>query len=267
MVRKFVSELIGTCLLVVFGCGTAVLVSKYLTKLGAPTSYAYLYHGLIIALAFGLILMALAYTIGKVSGAHVNPAVSIAALIDGRISVFDCVYYVFAQVLGGLVGAFVLTWIFGKDNLGANGFGKLSLLGEAAFKNWVLVALVIEAILTFVFVLVVLSVTKKDSDTNGLVVGLALTLVHIFGIPFTGTSVNPARSIGPALITQGEALKQLWVFIVGPLVGGILAALFYRYVIAYVKKEVVYEVVEEVVVEEPKKTRKVTTKKTTRKVK
>ena len=126
MVRKFVSELIGTCLLVVFGCGTAVLVGNYLTKLGAPASYAYLYFGLLIALAFGLVLMALAYTIGKVSGAHVNPAVSIAALIDGRISVFECIYYVFAQVLGGLVGAFVLTWIFGSSkSLGANGFGKL----------------------------------------------------------------------------------------------------------------------------------------------
>jgi len=273
MVRKFVSELIGTCLLVVFGCGTAVVVGNYLTKFNVPTSAAYLYFGLLIALAFGLVLMALAYTIGKVSGAHVNPAVSVAALIDGRISLFECVYYVVAQLLGGLVGAFVLTWIFGsRNNLGANGFGKLSPFGEAFSTHWVALALVVEILLTFTFVLVVLAVTKKDNNTNGLVVGLALTLVHIFGIPFTGTSVNPARSIGPALLTQGDALSQLWVFIVGPLVGGILAALFYRYVIAYEKREAVYEVVEEeVVVEEPAPrkapAKKVTTKKTTRKVK
>ena len=143
-------------------------------------------------------------------------------------------------------------------------------LGEAFSTHWTALALVVEIILTFVFVLVVLSVTKKDNNTNGLVVGLALTLVHIFGIPFTGTSVNPARSIGPALLVKGDALSQLWVFIVGPLVGGILAALFYKFVVGYEKKEVVYEVVEEVVVEEPvvkKTTRKVATKKTTKKVK
>lgn len=259
MVRKFISELVGTCLLVLFGCGTAVVVGTYLGKLGAPSSYAYLYFGLLIAIAFGLVLTALAYTIGKVSGAHVNPAVSVAALIDGRISLFECIYYVFAQVLGGLVGALVLNWIFGSSkSLGANGFGKLSTLGEVICTQWV--ALVIEAILTFVFVLVVLSVTKKDNNTNGLVVGLALTLVHILGIPFTGTSVNPARSIGPALLTKGDALSQLWVFIVGPLVGAILAALFYRFVISPEEHEVVVEAVVEEVPEKKAPARKTTKK-------
>ncbi len=261
MVRKFISELVGTCLLVVFGCGSAVAANTVAKAFQVPLPFTML----LIAFAFGLVLMALVYTIGKVSGAHVNPAVSIAALIDGRISIFECVYYVFAQVLGGLVGAFILTWMFNSSKeLGANGFGKLSALGELVCTQWV--ALVVEIILTFVFVLVVLSVTKKDNNTNGIVVGFALTLVHILGIPFTGTSVNPARSIGPALLVKGEALSQLWVFIVGPLVGGILAALFYKYVIAPSDEEVVYEIVEEVEVEEKPVARK-TTKKTTRKTK
>ena len=265
MVRKFISELVGTCLLVIFGCGTAVTCTKYLAKLNAQSGIEYLYFGLIIALAFGLVLTALVYTIGKVSGSHVNPAVSIAALIDGRISLFECVYYVIAQVFGGLVGAFVLTWIFGSNEvLGTNGFGKLSALGEAFSSHWTLIALVVEAILTFVFVLVVLSVTKKNSNTNGIVIGLALTLVHILGIPFTGTSVNPARSIGPALLAKGDALSQLWVFIVGPIVGGILAALFYKYVIEPSDEEEL-ELVEEVEVEEVKPLRKTTVKKTTTK--
>ena len=257
MVRKFISELVGTCLLVIFGCGTAVVASKYLAGLNASKGVEYLYFGLIIALAFGLILMALVYTIGKVSGAHVNPAVSVAALIDGRITLFECIYYVAAQIIGGLVGSFALTWIFNSSEvLGTNGFGKASALGEVITTQGV--ALAVEAVLTFLFVLVVLSVTKKNSNTNGLVIGLTLTLVHILGIPFTGTSVNPARSIGPALLTKGDALSQLWVFIVGPLVGGILAALFYRYVISPSDEEdEEYEEVEEV-----KPVKKVTVRKT-----
>lgn len=266
MVRKFISELVGTCLLVVFGCGTAVLATKYLAKLGNTVSgVEYFYFGLFIALAFGLVLTAIVYTMGKVSGAHVNPAVSIAALIDGRITLFDCVYYVIAQVIGGLVGAFVLTWIYGSNEvLGANGFGKLSALGEAFSTHWTALAIVIEVLLTFLFVLVVLSVTKKDNNTNGIVIGFTLTLVHIIGIPFTGTSVNPARSIGPAILAKGDALSQLWVFIVGPIVGGILAALFYKFVIAPSDDEEL-ELVEEVEVEEVKPLRKTTVKRTTTK--
>ena len=231
MIRKFISELVGTMLLVIFGCGTAVVASSYLTSLQAGTSLAYLYFGLIIALAFGLVLMALVYTIGKVSGAHVNPAVSVAATIDGRISIFECVYYICAQIAGGILGALVISWLFhSAEVLGANGFKELSALGATITTTGV--AFAVEAILTFMFVLVVLSVSKKESCTNGLVIGLALTLVHIIGIPFTGTSVNPARSIGPAILTGGDALSQLWLFIVAPLVGGIIAALFYKFVIA-----------------------------------
>lgn len=246
MIRKFISELVGTCILVIFGCGTAVAANQYVTSIfqaGLP------FNMLLISFAFGLTLMALVYTIGKVSGAHVNPAVSIASLIDGRISLFECIYYICAQVLGGIFGAFALTWIFGEfTSLGANGYETLSALSKVTTLP---VAFGLETFLTFVFVLVVLSATKKESNVSGVVVGLALTLVHIMGIPFTGTSVNPARSIGPAILTGGVALEQLWVFIVAPLLGGILAALFYKFVITDRTTTVVeFEETDEVVLED-----------------
>lgn len=235
MVKKFISELVGTMFLVLFGCGTAVVASKYLSNLGAGSDVGYLYFGLIISLAFGLVLMAIAYTVGKVSGGHVNPAVSIAMLVDGRISVLECVYYVIAQLLGAVLGASLLGFLMGSfENLGANGFDTASALGATI--TTLPVALIVEIVLTFVFVLVVMSVSAdSENKSAGLVIGLALTLVHIIGIPFTGTSVNPARSLGPALLTKATnslAMKQLYVFIIGPIVGAILAALFYKFVIA-----------------------------------
>ena len=230
MAKKFISEFVGTFMLVFFGCGTAVVVTKLASKI---TGVNELVFTLIpIALAFGLVLMACCYTIGKVSGSHVNPAVSIAMLIDGRIDVIDCVEYIIAQVLGAIAGAGALSLVLDSSkNLGANGFDSASALGSTVCTP--VVALVIEAILTFVFVLVVLSVTAKDEHNNaGIIVGLTLALVHILGTPFTGTSVNPARSIGPALLqTGGKAMSYLWVFIIGPMVGGVLAALFYKFVI------------------------------------
>ena len=246
MVKKFISELVGTMLLVIFGCGTAVALFKVFVVGSAnydATAVAQarmIYCGILIALAFGLILMALVYTIGKVSGSHVNPAVSLACLIDGRMKLLDFVYYVVAQVLGGILGAAVLSWLFGGTTLlGANGYEAASVLGKTITAP---IAFVVEAILTFVFVLVILSVTKKDSKANGMIIGLTLALVHIFGLPFTGTSVNPARSIGPAIFTKGDALSQLWLFILAPLVGAALAALFYRFVIAEKEEEVFEEV-------------------------
>ncbi len=251
MVKKFISELVGTCLLVIFGCGTAVAMSKIIAPIFAKEvigGMGLLFSGLLIAFAFGLILMALVYAIGKVSGCHVNPAISLACLIDGRMKVLEFVYYLVAQVLGGILGALVLSWIFGGTTaLGANGYETLSLLGSKV--TTLPVAFVVEVILTFVFALVVLAVSKKDSKANGIVIGLTLALVHIFGLPFTGTSVNPARSIGPALLTKGEALSQLWVFILAPLVGAALAALFYKFVIADKEEETLVE-------EEPVKVRK-----------
>lgn len=230
MIKKFISEFIGTMLLVFFGCGTAVALNTYLMTI---YSIAYPFTLLPIALAFGLSLVAIVYTIGKVSGAHVNPAVSIACLINGRMTIFECVYYIIAQILGSITGTAILAWMFGTaSGLGANGFDTASEIQAIAQVSVTMpIALVVEAILTFVFVLVVLSTTKKENCTSGLAIGLTLALVHIFGIPLTGTSVNPARSIGPAIFVGETALSQVWVFIVGPLIGAIVAALFYRFVL------------------------------------
>lgn len=230
MIKKFISEFVGTMLLVFFGCGSAVALNTYLTSAGG---IALPWSLLTIALAFGLALVAIIYTIGRVSGAHVNPAVSIASLINGRMSVFECIYYIIAQLLGAITGTAILAWLFGAESgLGANGFDTASEIFKVAQVSVTSqVALVVEAILTFVFVLVVLSATKKENSSSGLVIGLTLTLVHIFGILITGTSVNPARSIGPAIFVGGVAMEQLWVFIVGPIIGAVIAALFYKFVI------------------------------------
>ncbi len=228
MAKKFISEFVGTFMLVFFGCGTAVVMTKLADKVGISPL---LFNLVPISLAFGLVLVACCYTIGKVSGSHVNPAVSIAMLIDGRIDVIECVEYIIAQVLGAIAGAGALSLVLDSSkNLGANGFESASALGSAIVTP--VVALVIEAILTFVFILVILCVTAdKENKHAGLVIGLTLALVHILGIPFTGTSVNPARSIGPALLQAGDAINYLWVFVIGPIVGGILAALFYKFII------------------------------------
>ena len=266
MIRKFVSEFIGTMLLVFFGCGTAVAVNTYLTTaFGSALPWSLL----IISLAFGLILVALISIIGKISGCHVNPAVSIAHVITGRMGIIDCVYYVVAQIVGGISGAGLLAMIFGSTaNLGANFYEASQSISLGAMVT-PQIALIVEVILTFTFVLTVLSATKKENCNSGLVIGLTLTLVHLMGMVFTGTSVNPARSIGPALLTGDTAISQLWVFIVGPIVGGILAALLYRFVLDQkeeatdsikVEKETIDETADEEIT-----TKKVTTKKATKK--
>lgn len=258
MIKKLISEFVGTMLLVFFGCGTAVAINTYATNsFGAAIPF----NLVAISLAFGLILMALIYTIGSVSGCHINPAVSIAMAIDKRMSVLDCIEYIVVQILGGIVGAEILGLIFGSyTNLGANGFGELSALQtitNGTMQVTALVAFTMEAILTFVFVLVVLSATAKENKNAGIPIGLTLTLVHIMGIVFTGTSVNPARSIGPALFTGGTVLDQLWLFILAPVIGAIVAAFFYKYIISnkeitIIKKieEIIPQVKEEKLVEE-----------------
>ncbi len=210
--KKYIAEFIGTLVLVVFGCGTAVAVGC-----NAALGSGYV----LTALAFGLVIVAMAYCIGNISGCHINPAVSIAMLINKKITVAQFFGYVLFQVLGGIAGAAILLLIFGKDN----GFGANGL-----FEGDILKSLVIEIILTFVFVLTIVGVTSKseNSAVTGIVIGLSLTLVHILGIALTGTSVNPARSFGPALFAGGDALKNVWVFIVAPLIGGSLAAVVYR---------------------------------------
>jgi aquaporin Z len=228
-VRKLVAEGLGTACLVFFAVGTATLCFGY--ALTGPSVSA----GVVAtALAFGLVLLALAYALGPISGCHVNPAVTLGFLVARRISLTEAVGYWVAQVVGAIVGAGVLRLMFeaakgyssDKNGLGADGFGAQSMvnLGSGG-------ALIAEIVLTFLFVFVVLTVTRKAAwpQLGGVAIGLALTTVHLIGIPLTGTSVNPARSIGPALFVGGPALSQLWLFIVAPLVGGALAALASEY--------------------------------------
>lgn len=231
--KKYIAELIGTFVLVTFGCGSAVAANKLVGSMGLTVPLGF--TTLIIAFAFGLSIVAMAYSIGNVSGCHVNPAVSIGMLVAGRMTVKDFIGYVVAQFIGATAGAAVLWGIFGSnESLGQNGYGQASALGID-----MTTALIVEIILTFVFVLAVLGVTSKveNGAVAGLVIGLSLTLVHILGIPFTGTSVNPARSFGPAILSGGTALAQLPVFIIAPCIGGVIAALIYRFVIAGKKAE------------------------------
>ena len=209
--KKYFAEMIGTMVLVLMGCGSAVIgaTSGSLGTLG-------------ISFAFGLAVIAMAYAIGPISGCHINPAVSLAVLISKKMSVTDFIGYVVAQIVGAIAGAGLLKMIVGfgvadlTGGLGSNGVAAVGIGG----------ALVVEIILTFIFVFTILGVTSDESKGNvaGIVIGLTLAFVHIVGIPLTGTSVNPARSIGPALLTGGAALADVWVFIAAPLVGAALAA-------------------------------------------
>ncbi len=213
--RKYIAEMIGTFVLVTFGCGTACAVGC-----NSESGSGYL----IVALAFGLSIVAMAYSIGNISGCHVNPAVSIAMLIRGNIDLIDFIGYVISQCIGALIGCLLLLAVFGKDcGFGANQIQDTWAKGTPAK------ALLVEIVLTFVFVIAIIGVTSKlqNGAVAGIVIGLTLALIHILGIALTGTSVNPARSLMPALFAGGAALRQLWIFIVGPLVGGVLAALVY----------------------------------------
>ncbi len=216
-IKKYIAEFIGTFVLVAFACGTACVV-------GCDSAFNVEGY-LTVALAFGLVIVAMAYSIGNISGCHINPAVSIAMLVSKKLSVTDFIGYVIAQFAGAIAGAGVLKYIF------SDGLDKTGGLGSnALFQNDVLKSIIIEILLTFVFVIAILGVTSKieNGAVAGLVIGLSLTLVHLFGIGLTGTSVNPARSFGPALLTGGQALSNVWVFIVAPLVGGVLAAIVYK---------------------------------------
>ena len=216
--KKYVCEFIGTAVLVLFGCGSAAIAGGVLGTLG-------------IALAFGLSVVAMSYVIGNISGCHVNPAVSLAMLINKKMDAKDFICYVIAQILGAIAGIAILYTIMinsgleiDVQGLGANGFDTASSVNLSMIG-----AIITEVVLTFVFIFTVLGVTsdEKKSSVTGIVIGLALALVHIVGIPLTGTSVNPARSLAPALFLGGEALEQVWVFIVAPLVGAALAAVVY----------------------------------------
>ena len=223
--KKYLAEAIGTCTLVVLGCGTAMLVG---CDAAAGGGY------ILTALAFGLSIVAMAYCVGNISGCHINPAVSLGVLLAGRMEKKDFWGYVAAQCIGAFVGAALLALIFKlgnvKDMTGGFGTNGLGGVNGSAFAG-----LLVEIVLTFIFVLCILGVTSpkaKHGSFGGLVIGLTLTGVHILGIGLTGTSVNPARSIGPALIAafagNTAPLACLWVFIVGPFVGAALAACAYK---------------------------------------
>lgn len=218
MSKKLLAEALGTFILVLFGCGSAVLMGDKIGMLG-------------IAIAFGLSIVAAAYSLGAISGAHLNPAVSLGFLLAGRLSVADFLGYSLAQVAGGLLGALVVLliasgkadYVLAVNGLGQNGYGP-GYLGEYSL----LAALVFETVATFVFVTVILGATAPKDGAGafaGLAIGLTLTAIHLVGINVTGVSVNPARSIGPAVFVGGKALADLWVFIAAPLAGGALAGL------------------------------------------
>ena len=223
--KKYVAECIGTATLVVLGCGTAMLVGC-----DAASGSGYL----LTALAFGLTIVAMAYSIGNISGCHINPAVSLGVLLSGGMEVSEFVGYVVSQCIGAFAGAGILALIFGlggvEDKTG--GFGSNGLAGVNGNP---VAGLVVEIVLTFIFVIAILGVTSKKAghgSFGGLVIGLTLVVVHILGIGLTGTSVNPARSFGPALVAaftgNTAPIAALWVFIVGPLVGAACAACVYK---------------------------------------
>lgn len=218
-IKKYIAEFIGTAVLVIFGCGTAMLVGC-----DAKNGSGYL----LTALAFGLVIVGMAYCIGNISGCHINPAVSLGVLISGGMKIVDFVGYVIAQFLGAIAGSGILYLIFDMGGINPGKYGSNNLDGV---KDSIGAGFLVEVILTFVFVLTVIGVTSKSANHGsfgGLIIGLTLTLVHILGIGFTGTSVNPARSLGPAIFAGGDALTNVWIFILAPLVGAAIAAIVYK---------------------------------------
>jgi aquaporin Z len=219
--KKYVAELIGTFTLVLFGCGTAVVSGQAVGHLG-------------IAFAFGFALVAMAYGIGPVSGCHINPAVSLGVFAAGRMTGRDLVGYVVGQVLGGIAAAAVLAVIakgllagysLASSGLGQNGWGEGYQAGYALSA-----AVVFEFVATLLFVIVILGSTQGGAPTQmaGLAIGIALVVIHIFGINITGVSVNPARSLGPAILVGGRALSQVWMFLIVPSIAGILGGTIFR---------------------------------------
>jgi len=216
--KKFFAELIGTFVLVFIGTGTAVLSGKAVGHLG-------------IGIAFGLTIVAAAYSIGTVSGAHLNPAVSIAMFVNKRLNVKELITYIIGQIVGAMIASGLLYYIVDSMGMGTKN------LGQNVFADGVTsgVAFIVETVLTFIFILVIIEVTSAKfghPDLAGLVIGFTLTLIHFVGIPITGMSANPARSIAPAIFVGGDALSQLWVFILAPIIGGILAALVAKFLLA-----------------------------------
>lgn len=219
--KKYLAEMTGTMVLVLMGCGSAVFAGSVADTVGAGVGT------LGVALAFGLSVVAMAYTIGGISGCHINPAITLGMTLSGRMPVKEALMYMLFQVIGAFIGSAILFALVstgaheGPTMTGSNSFGE----GEA------LQAFIAEAVFTFIFVLVVLGATDEKRGAGnmaGLAIGLTLVLIHIVCIPITGTSVNPARSIAPAVFEGGQALSQLWLFIVAPFLGAALSALVWK---------------------------------------
>ena len=218
--KKYLAELIGTFVLVFFGTGSAVVAGKSIGVLG-------------IALAFGIAVLVMVYAIGSISGCHINPAITVAMLVNGKIGSKDAAMYIVAQCIGAIIASAVLFAIMtgnpayniATDGLGQNGYGVASPGGYSLVSG-----LIAEIVLTFIFLTVIFGATSRAAPAGfaGLAIGLSLTTVHLVGIMITGTSVNPARSLGPALIVGGTALAQLWLFIVAPIIGAVIAAVVWK---------------------------------------
>jgi aquaporin Z len=219
-VKRYVAELLGTFVLVFMGCGSAVLAGRYIGFVG-------------ISFAFGLSVLAMAYAIGGISGCHINPAVSLSMFAAGKIKLKNTVFYVVMQCVGAVIAAAVLYGIalgdpgysLAANGLGQNGYDTASPSGFSMASGFIA-----EVVLTFIFLLVIFGSTSERAPKGfaGISIGLSLVLIHLVGIPITGTSVNPARSLGPAVIVGGTALSQLWLFWAAPIIGGFLAAVVWR---------------------------------------
>lgn len=224
--KKLFAEMLGTFSLVLFGCGAAVISGISST---GPSGIGLLG----ISLAFGLAVVAMAYTIGGITGCHINPAITISMLVAGKIKPGEAINFIIGQFFGATLAAGVLYFIqkgspgfeMGEWALGANGWGE-GYLGGYNMTS----AFIAEAVLTFLFLFVIFGSTSKwgNGTMAGMAIGLTLVLIHLVAIPITGTSVNPARSFGPAIFAQGKALTQLWLFIAAPVIGGVLAALVWK---------------------------------------
>ncbi|CAG0985101.1 Aquaporin Z 2 [Methanosarcinales archaeon] len=224
VMRKYVAELLGTFALVFFGAGSAVLAGKYIGFLG-------------IAFAFGIVVLVMVYAIGPISGCHINPAITLSMLVARKISSRNAISYIIVQIIGAVLGAGVLLLIASgmpgysitENGLGQNGYDAASPAGFSLIAGFLA-----EVVLTFFFLLVIFGATSDEAPKGfaGIAIGFTLFIIHLVGIPITGTSVNPARSIGPAIFVGGTAIGQMWMFLVAPIIGAILAAIVWMVLLA-----------------------------------
>ena len=222
--HKYLAEFFGTFILVLIGCGSSVIAGGQISFLG-------------VSLAFGLAVLSMVYAIGPISGCHINPAVTISMWFAGKINAKDSMGYIIAQILGGILGAGILFLIaggFDGYDIARNGLGQNGYADRSPYGYNLMAAIVSEIVLTFIFLLVIFGSTSDAAPKGfaGIAIGFSMAFIYLVGMPVTGASFNPARSIGPAIIVGGAALSQLWLFILAPVAGGILAAIVWKYLIS-----------------------------------